>query len=288
MKGWLREPLVHFLGLGALLFILNGMFGNSAPTDPSIVVSEPQIARLAQLFSAQWQRPPTREELDGLVEQQIREEVLYREAVALGLDQNDTIVRRRMVQKLEFLSQDLVDENPSETDLRTFFEDNAARFLEPAVLTFAHVYLNPDDRGDSLSGDAALLLADLRAGSAGDTAELGDTFLLPLSFAQRSQREVAGLFGADFAADLTSLEVGSWQGPIASGYGLHLVLLAERVDARVPDFGTVRDKVRTEYLSVQRREADETMYQQLRERYRIDVVWPSGIDDAGGAEERPE
>ncbi len=288
MKSWLREPLVHFLVLGALLFILNGMFGSSAPADPTIRVSEPAIARLAQLFSAQWQRPPTRAELDGLVEQQIREEVLYREAVALGLDQNDTIVRRRLVQKLEFLSQDLVDENPSEADLRGFFQENAERFEEPAVLTFTHVYLNPDRRGDSLRGDAELLLDDLRADSAGDAADLGDTFLLPLTFAQRSQREVAGLFGADFAADLATLEVGSWQGPVASGYGLHLVLVQERINARVPEFGAVRDKVRLEYLSVQRRDADETMYQRLRERYRIDVMWPAEIEAAGEAAGRSD
>lgn len=287
MKAWLREPLVHFLALGALLFILNGVFGSSVPVDATITVSEPEIARLAQLFSAQWQRPPTRAELDGLVEQQIREEVLYREAVALGLDQNDTIVRRRLVQKLEFLSQDLVDENPSEADLRGFFAENAARFEEPAVLTFAHIYLNPDRRGDSLRGDAELLLADLRADSAADTDELGDTFLLPLNYAQRSQREVAGLFGSDFAADLATLEVGSWQGPVASGYGLHLVLVQERVDAHIPEFGTVRDKVRTEYLNVRRRDADQAMYQQLRERYRIDVMWPAEIA-AGEAAERPE
>jgi len=129
MKRWLREPLVHFLGLGALLFILNGVFGNSAPVDPTITVSAPEVTRLAQLFAAQWQRPPTRGELDGLVERQIREEVLYREAVALGLDQNDTIVRRRLVQKLEFLSQDLVDENPSEADLRAFSLRRAGRAL---------------------------------------------------------------------------------------------------------------------------------------------------------------
>jgi len=288
MKGWLREPLVHFLLLGGLLFVLSGLLGSSTPADPAITVSAPEVARLAQLFAAQWQRPPTRGELDGLVEQQIREEVLYREAVALGLDRNDAIVRRRLVQKLEFLSQDLVDENPSEADLRAFFKANAARFEEPAILTFTHVYLNPDRRGDSLRGDAELLLADLRAGSAADTDELGDTFLLPLNFAQRSQREIAGLFGADFAADLATLEVGSWQGPVGSGYGLHLVLLQERVDAHVPEFGSVRDKVRTEYLSVQRRDADETMYQRLRERYRVDVMWPAEIEAASEAAERSE
>lgn len=278
MRAWRHEPLVHFLGLGALLFILNGVFGNSVTVDPTITVSEPEIARLAQLFAAQWERPPTREELDGLVEQQIREEVLYREAVAMGLDQNDAIVRRRLVQKLEFLSQDLVDDNASESDLRAFFETHAASFEEPAVLTFSHVYFNPDRRGDSLRGDAELLLADLRAGSVDEPAELGDTFLLPLSFAQRSAREVAGLFGTDFAAQLTALEVGSWQGPVVSGYGLHLVLLQVRVDAHLPEFGVVRDKVHTEYLNVQRRDADERMYQRLRERYRIDIAWPTEVD----------
>lgn len=288
MKRWLREPLVHFLGLGALLFLLNTAFGSSATVDPTIAMREPEIERLAQLFAAQWQRPPTREELDGLVEQQIREEVLYREAVAMGLDKNDAIVRRRLVQKLEFLSQDLVDENPSEADLHAFFEDNKARFQEPAVLTFAHVYLNPDSRGDSLRPDAKRLLAELRAGSAGDPSDLGDRFLLPLNFAQRSQNEVAGLFGADFAAELAGLEIGSWQGPVASGYGLHLVMMKDRVDAHVPEFGTVRDKVRTEYLNVQRRDADETMYQSLRERYRIEVAWPAEIGEADGATERFE
>lgn len=280
MKRWLREPLVHFVALGALLFVLNGVFGDSAADDPSITVSEPEIVRLAQLFAAQWQRPPTREELDGLVERQIREEVLYREAVALGLDQNDTIVRRRLVQKLEFLSQDLVDDEGSESDLRAFFEDNAARFEEPAALTFTHVYFNPDRRGDSLQGDAELALAELRADPDGEPAEFGDTFLLPLSFAQRSQREVAALFGADFAGQLEALQVGEWQGPVASGYGLHLVLLQERVDARIPEFGAVRDKVRTEYRSERRRDADEAMYQRLREQYRIDVAWPIEVESA--------
>jgi len=286
MRAWRREPLVHFLGLGALLFILNGVFGNSATVGPTITVSEPSIARLAQLFTAQWHRPPTRAELNGLVEQQIREEVLYREAVAMGLDQNDTIVRRRLVQKLEFLSQDLVDDDAAESDLRAFFEDNAASFEEPAILTFSHVYFNPDRHGDSLRGDAELLLADLRAGSAGDVAELGDTFLLPLHFAQRSQREVAGLFGTAFAAELATLEVGSWQGPVASGYGLHLVLLQERVDAHLPEFGAVRDKVRNEYLNMRRRDADEAMYQRLREQYRIDIAWPTEADGAEATTER--
>jgi len=277
MKKWLREPLAHFLIIGALLFVIGGLFGSSGPADATITVSETTIARLAQLFAQQWQRPPTREELDSLVEQHVREEVLYREAIAMGLDRNDTIVRRRVVQKLEFLSQDLVDENPSETELRTFFTENSDRFLEPAIISFEHVYLNPDDRGDAVEGDAARTLEQLSRGA--DATELGDTFLLPNVLVERSQRELAGLFGTEFAATLGQLEVGPWIGPVLSGYGMHIVRIAAREEAHVPEFATVRDNVRVEYLTVARRDADELMYEDLRSRYRIDIADIGGPAD---------
>ena len=277
MKKWLREPLAHFLIIGALLFVIGGLFGSSGPADATITVSETTIARLAQLFAQQWQRPPTREELDSLVEQHVREEVLYREAIAMGLDRNDTIVRRRVVQKLEFLSQDLVDENPSETELRTFFTENSDRFLEPAIISFEQVYLNPDDRGDAVEGDAARTLEQLSRGA--DATELGDTFLLPNVLVERSQRELAGLFGTEFAATLGQLEVGPWIGPVLSGYGMHIVRIAAREEAHVPEFATVRDNVRVEYLTVARRDADELMYEDLRSRYRIDIADIGGPAD---------
>jgi hypothetical protein len=270
MKAWMREPLVHFLVIGALLFAFSGAISAGRPADDTIVVSETAMGRLIQLFAQQWQRPPTREELDGLVEQHVREEVLYREAIAMGLDRNDTIVRRRIVQKLEFLSQDLVDENPSESELRAFFEDNEDRFMESAIVSFEHIYLNPDDRGDAIETDAAALLDLLQAGS--DPDELGDTFLLPNELQQRSQRELGGLFGTGFAAAVVGLEVGPWLGPVLSGYGHHLVRVTARTDAALPDFGIVRDKVRVEYLTVARRDADETMYQDLRAQYRIEIA----------------
>jgi hypothetical protein len=270
MKRWLGEPLVHFLAIGALLFVLGGVFGSGRPADDTIIVSETAIARLAQLFAQQWQRPPTREELDSLIEQHVREEVLYREAIAMGLERNDTIVRRRVVQKLEFLSQDLVDENPSESELRTFFTENSDRFMESAIISFEHIYLNPDDRGDAVEADAAGVLEELAGGA--DAAELGDTFLLPTVLIERSQRELAGLFGTGFATSLGELEVGSWIGPVLSGYGFHVVRIDAREDAHLPDFATVRDKVRVEYLTVARRDADELMYEDLRSRYRIDIA----------------
>jgi hypothetical protein len=276
MKGWLREPLVHFLIIGVLLFLVSGTLGGGTARD-TIVVSEALVARLAQLFAQQWQRTPTPEELDTLVEQHVREEVLYREAIAMGLDRNDTIVRRRVVQKLEFLSQDLVDENPSESELRAYFDAHPEQFTEPAVFTFRHVYLNPDDRAASIEADAGQMLAALQGGA--DPDDVGDTFLLPLELADRSQRELGGLFGVNFAEALGGLEIGAWDGPVASGYGLHLVRIEAREAARLADFGAVRDKVRTEYLAAARREADELMYQKLRDQYRIEIA---EFDATGG------
>ena len=210
----------------------------------------------------------------------MREEVLYREALAMGLDRDDSVVRRRMAQKLEFLSQDLVDENPSESELRGFFEEDSERFAEPVRLSFRHVYLNPDRRGDALQADADLLLAQLRDGSAGPVEDLGDTFLLPLEFTDRRQDEIAGLFGEPFAAEVGALPTGEWQGPVGSGYGLHVVLLEERVDARIPEFGAVRDEVRTEYLAERRRRAEAEVYEELRSRYRIEIAdWPARTAD---------
>ena len=147
-------------------------------------------------------------------------------------------------------------------------------------LSFRHVYLNPDRRGDALQADAADLLASLRAGTAGPVENLGDTFLLPLEFSDRRQDEIAGLFGEPFADEVSALPIGNWQGPVGSGYGLHVVLLEERVDARIPEFGAIRDQVRTEFLVERRRTAEEDVYRELRARYTIEIAdWPARTAD---------
>jgi hypothetical protein len=280
MKAALRQPVVQFVLAGTALFALFVMTTGSPDAGEEVVVSAAQIERLVSLFGRQWQRPPTAEELDALIEQQIREEVLYREALAMGLDRNDSVVRQRLAQKLEFLSQDLIDENPSEAELRAFFDARPERFAEPVRLSFRHVYLNPDRRGDALQADAADLLASLRAGTAGPVENLGDTFLLPLEFSDRRQDEIAGLFGEPFADEVSALPIGNWQGPVGSGYGLHVVLLEERVDARIPEFGAIRDQVRTEFLVERRRTAEEDVYRELRARYTIEIAdWPARTAD---------
>lgn len=270
MKRWAREPLVHFLLLGALLFVLDGLLGGPArPADDTIVISDSQVDSLIDLFQLQWGRPPTQQELRGLVDGFVREEVMYREALAMGLDRDDTIVRRRMMQKLEFLSQDMVDDNPPDEDVRAFFAANQERFLLPAEISFAQVYLNPDRHGDDLDRHAVMLLDRLRESPEMPLDDLGDRLMLETRYSGETPQGVASRFGSGFADAVFQVEPGAWSGPVVSGYGLHLVRVDFRLEARAPEFDTVRDRVRSEYLSQARREADERMYASLLSRYEV-------------------
>lgn len=280
---WLKDPLVHFLVLGGALFALYGAVGGSdEPTPDQIIVSDADIERLATLFRQRWQRPPTSAELDGLIEAHLREEILYREALALGLDRDDTIVRRRMAQKLEFLFRDLaVQAEPTEEELDQHLKANPDRFTEPARVAFAHVYLNPDKRGGSLEEDARVLLAALREGGSGEGIDqLGDRFMLDSRY-DTSEDQVARLFGRDFAARVVALEPGDWRGPVESGYGIHLVQVERMEPPYLPPLEAVRDSVRLELMAEREKEANESFYEELRKRYQIEIAEGADTETVG-------
>ena len=281
MSRFLREPLVHFLALGVLLFVLFALFGGSGgDPDSTILVTEADVGRIAATWQRQWGRLPTRAELSSLVDQHIREEVLYREALAMGLDRDDTIVRRRLVQKIEFLSEDLaLPTEPSEEDLRAWFEQERERYRVPARVSFTHVYLSRDRRGERTAADARDLLAELRAEGVARAPARGDRFMLQYDLVLRSEAEVARDFGSGFAAAVLDLTVGDWQGPVESGYGLHLVRVSERTESRLPELDEVRDEVRNDLATDLRRRANEDFYRQARERYRVQVQVPA-LDDS--------
>jgi hypothetical protein len=289
---WYREPLVHFLAIGAVLFIVSAIVGGESEQggdqpDNVIVVSIEDANRLAALWEMQWRRPPTQIELAGLIRQHVREEVLYREALKLGLDRDDTIIRRRLVQKIEFVSEDLlVDEEPPDSVLVAFFTDNAELFGEPASLSFRHVYFNPDRRGAQVDDEARRVLEELRSNPDDpDYSRHGDRLMLKRRYTDLTEDWLANLFGAEFAAAVFELEPGSWQGPVRSGYGLHLVLVDGRTEARLPAFEEVVDDVHEEYVSRRRREVKDEFYARLRENYEfvIDESLPSAV-----GEEEPE
>ena len=267
----LREPLLHFLVIGAVLFALFRVVDDAPPSTAEIVVTKGQIDQLATSFRLVWQREATSQELHDLVEDYIREEVLYREAVALGLDRDDTIIRRRMRQKLEFLAEDLSAQlQPGEEDLKTWFEENKNSYRIDERFTFEHVYLNTDRRGENLDDDIAELLRRLSAADGEvDIATLGDPILLPSAFTAMMRSRVEQTFGTSFVTSLEGIAVGSWVGPVESGYGQHLVQVTERLPSAMPDLEEVREAVARDWSVAQEQKTLDAHYQALRQGYTI-------------------
>ena len=277
LKRWLQEPLLHFLLIGAALFALFYQVADpETVSDNRIIISETDIDRMITLFERKLQRLPTQQELNGLVEAQIREDELYREALAMGLDQDDTIVRRRMAQKVEFMFNDLVDAaEPTDEELQRFLSENPDKFIEPARTSFIHVYLSTDERGDKVKNDAQQLLFALNSNQAStDPDTAGDSFMFGYAFDNQSDHQISRMFGSDFARSLGTLAAGSWQGPIASGYGLHLVFINDRTESWLPPLAEIRDSVLYELLAERRQQANSAFYKTLRERYDVIIEQP--------------
>lgn len=273
MKRLMKEPLLHFLLLGALIFAVNGWRNQQRPpaNDAArIEVSAGTITWLCEGFAKQWQRGPDADELRGLVQDHIREEVLYREALAMGLDRDDTIVRRRMAQKMEFLTQDIAAAvAPDDAALRAFFEANAARYAKAARVSFRHVYFSRERRGAQLDADAREALAALRKGASEET--VGDPFLREHEFAAVDETDIASALGREFAAQVVALPAGEWRGPVTSSYGVHLVRVSERAEPQPAAFESVREAVARDLADERRRSANGEFITQLKTRYRITV-----------------
>jgi parvulin-like peptidyl-prolyl cis-trans isomerase-like protein len=282
MKRVLREPLLHFLLVGAAIFAAYGVVSKRTGTSEpgKIVVSQGQVESMVVAFTRTWQRPPTSDELDGLIRDRVREEVYCREAMALGLDKDDPIIRRRLRQKMEFVTDDVVAQTqPTDDELRTYLLAHPDAFRVEQRSTFSQVYLNPEKHGENLARDVAKLLAQLnQAGRNADVSELGDAFLLERTFAAVPGSEVAKQFGDRFAAKLSELPTGQWQGPIESDYGLHLVFISERTAGRVPALTEVRDAVNREWSDARRLEANEKFYDELLSRYVVSIERTEPVD----------
>ena len=278
-----KEPLTHFLLIGAALFLIFQVGGGPEAESPNeIVVTPGAVTSLARAWEKTRQRPPTAEEMEGLVEAYIREEVLYREALAMGLEREDTIIKRRLGQKMSFLFDDVTDlAEITDEQLLLYLEENPERYRIDPEFTFSHVYLNADRRGDAIEKDALAMLVRLRGLPAEEEAAvLGDPFLLPQQYESLSRREVARTFGQRFAESLAAVEPGGWEGPLMSGYGLHLVLVRERTEGRLPELDEIRDAVTRDFTAQLREENSRKFYERLKERYKITVEMPEG--NAGG------
>jgi len=292
----IREPLFQFLLIGAAIYGVYALYGErpQEEQDRTIVITGDHVNSLATSFARRWNRAPTNEELLGLVREYVRETLLYREALAMGLDKDDHIIRRRMAQKLEFLTNDLVKLNPpDDAVLEAYLRENIDVFRAPDLVTFSHVFIDPDKRGDSTLPDGEKLLLKLQANGAPtqEILKLGDRFMMQSYFPEASYHEVQRQMGAGFADSVMKLEPGKWHGPVLSGYGVHLVYVSDYMAAGDPLLADVREAVLDSWFRRQTEEFNAQYLDALSERYEIIIEEPVEVapaedtDEAAGTSE---
>lgn len=287
LKRLVREPLFHFLLIGAAVYALYGVYADSEDTQSelSITVTVREIQSLADQWQRLWNRPPTKNELDGVIRSHVRTKILYREAIAMGLDQGDTVMERRLAQKVEFMAQSLiVPEEPVDEELQAWYAANLSQFKAPDLYSITHIFFNPDTREQSTQEDARAALVALKAldEMPADYDDYGDQFMLQSYYQARSELQLRKIFGSVFVDQVVGLEPGVWQGPVLSGYGSHLVMINDVVISPVPPFKTVRKRIRDQWMQEEVKNLSERFVNNLISRYEV-VIEESAASPANPA-----
>jgi hypothetical protein len=275
IRGFLRHPALHMAALGALAFGIYFLLFAGSQTDENVItLTEGDLDDLVAKWQMTFRREPTLREVTSLIENHIREEVLFREAMRMGLDQDDIVIRRRLAQKMDFLSQDLAAMvEPTDSAVIEYYRTNAETYRIPPQVTFSHIYFNADARG-ILDAQERAEAAKYELGSARRpprrAPERGDRFMLGYDFSDATPQDVVSLFGASEIADsIFVIETGIWHGPLASGYGLHLVYVEKRTEPRLPPFEEVEQDVRIDHLNELRKRTNDALYAGLRGSYQV-------------------
>jgi hypothetical protein len=271
LKKILFNPLLHFLFIGIFLFLLYQWVKPSQQSQDTIIIDDEMVARSISLFKSDWGRMPSTSELEGLIERQIRLEVLYRQALKLNLDHNDELIRRRMEQKINFITNDLATiKEPSDDTLKAFMQRHGDKYKLPEKVSFVHIYLNPEQRSTARKDAMAKLLTlpkqDQRPK---EKITMGDAFPMLQVVNDMSRKEIASQMGDDFADSIFKAPVGVWQGPLLSGFGLHLVFVEKHVPAKDAVWSTVRAEVLRDYQYENSQMINEKVYQDFRKQYKV-------------------
>ena len=268
----IRDPLLHFGLIGIALFGFYRVLDPSAdgPEEDQIVLTQDDLRQMTVAWMAQGRQAPAPEQVASLVEAKVREEILYREALGLGLDRDDTIVKRRLAQKMDFLAEDAAAlREPTRLELEAWFREHSGSFASTPRVSFTHVYFSADRHGEEARDVASKTLETIPAGSRQSAARLGDPFMFQDFYGDRSPTQLAGVFGPAFVKALFEVRPGTWQGPIASGYGWHLVFVDAMTPSRVPAFEEVEAEVRAEWTAEQRARSKQTAFETMRARYTV-------------------
>jgi hypothetical protein len=274
-----KEPLIQFLLIGVCIYGAYALYGSPEEdvSDRTIVVDASRIENFISEWERRWNRPPTRQELDGVISTFVREDILYRQAVAMGLGKDDPITRRRLAQKLEFLTNDIaLFREPADGELEQYFQDNKPLYREPDLITFSHVFLDPDLRDETTLDDAAVLLTQLQAAGEPDaeTLSAGDRFMLQSYYPEVSELEIRRQLGSGFSAAVMQLKPGQWHGPVLSGYGVHLVYVYSLQEAPPPLFADVQQYVLENWQTEQQEKFNAEFFESLKSRYEIVIAEP--------------
>jgi len=271
-----REPLVHFIILGALLFAGHMLWqSHVSKADYTITVTTEEMERQALIFAGENRRQPTDDDLKALLFSHVEEEVLMREAQRIGLCEDDTIIRRRLAQKMRFIIEDVdAPALPKEAELKSWFDANLDKFISPETRSFSHIYLSPEEHGDEIEAKAAEILSRLNT-SEQDWKALGDPFMMKRAFKGLNAVEATRLFGPNFSKGLFDLAGETWQGPLESAFGLHLIRLDKVTPKVIPEFDQVRTNVETAWQEDARRMANQNNLKKLIKKYKVDVQDPN-------------
>ena len=268
MRKFINEPITAFLFIGVLLYLAHSLILQSDQASAKkIIISPEQKKQLIAQFSRTWMRAPTETEFQNLIQNYIRDEVYYREAMAMGLDQDDPVLRQRLRQKLEMLMDNMATATvPGDQVLMNYMNENREKFRLDHRLSFIQVYLNPEDHRNLVS-DAQAILKRLNDGA--DPLEVGDPALIDFRFNQLTGSEITQQFGIEFTEEILKITPGKWTGPVNSGFGAHLILVTERIDGRMPELSEIRRIVEREWMSERTKEVKNAAYQKLLENYEV-------------------
>lgn len=268
----LREPLLHFALIGLLLFVVYGWLNPADKAGERIVVTQAIVDDLARQHQARWMRPASEQELSALIEAYVRDEILFREGVALGLDRDDPVIKRRVRQKLDVISEEqIAGAAPTDTELTAYLAQNPARFTRPAAVSFEQVFFDGSRPVAEVEREVANAKSALARG--GDPTRLGQPTMLPRRADAASMELIKRDFGEVFAVQLEKLPLGEWTGPVASGLGAHLVRVSARTPAALAPLDDVRQQVAREWENERRDRSRTESYRKLRDSYTV-VIEP--------------
>ena len=272
MRKLLREPFVHFVLLGVLLFIGHSFWAAKMSADArTIFVSDAEMERQALIFAGEQRRVPSDDDLEALLYAYVEEEALVRDAQALGLGADDTIIRRRLAQKMRFLIEDVEPPDPpNDKVLKAWFETRKAEFSIPARTDFTHIYFSPGIEGPAARANETLPKLSVTD----DGKALGDPFIMKRVYTQMTNSDVARLFGSEFSAQLSAVEAGDWQGPLTSALGVHLVKVSARSNSSEAIFDEVREVASQKWMEDTRRAENAERLQELIAKYKVEVEEP--------------